>query len=331
MAGGGFDFLWKQVHDEGRKKREETGEQWLMDDQMEMHMERQTDAQTGVQTGAQTGGPEQADIRREERRRRRRLAAEVILILLFTFGIVINESDFLGQDHTTVVQYLEVYSTFPFLLAYIVPFCLVMKYLCSKYEMHRLDLLIAGFCGAFIPAALAGNLNDAFADMMSHLMGHLYSDAWIGSAGTGILEELLKLGTTGLLLYVLGRRSLKDYLGIGMCVGIGFQIEEDLSYITESGFENTEKAFPTALDRVSASFGSHWAYAAVTAAGLYLIARGSGKHHRRKGYGLILLVMVDHFLYDTPLSDSLLINGLLTVAVVLPVLLFFQKPGDEAC
>lgn len=197
--------------------------------------------------------------------------------------------------------------------------------------MHRLDLLIAGFCGAFIPAALAGNLNDAFADMMSHLMGHLYSDAWIGSAGTGILEELLKLGTTGLLLYVLGRRSLKDYLGIGMCVGIGFQIEEDLSYITESGFENTEKAFPTALDRVSASFGSHWAYAAVTAAGLYLIARGSGKHHRRKGYGLILLVMVDHFLYDTPLSDSLLINGLLTVAVVLPVLLFFQKPGDEAC
>ena len=69
----------------------------------------------------------------------------------------------------------------------------------------------------------------------------------------------------------------------------------------------------------------------MTAAGLYLIARGSGKHHRRKGYGLILLVMVDHFLYDTPLSDSLLINGLLTVAVVLPVLLFFQKPGDEAC
>ena len=61
-AGGGFDFLWKQVHDEGRKKIEETGEQWLMDDQMEMHMERQTDAQTG----AQTGGPEQAGIRREE-------------------------------------------------------------------------------------------------------------------------------------------------------------------------------------------------------------------------------------------------------------------------
>ena len=40
---------------------------------------------------------------------------------------------------------------------------------------------------------------------------------------------------------------------------------------------------------------------------------------------------VDHFLYDTPLSDSLLINGLLAVAVVLPVFLFFQKSGDEAC
>ncbi len=298
-------------------------EQSLMDDQMGIHMERQTDAQTGSR--------EQAGIRSEARRRRRRLIAAGILILLFAFGTVINESDFLGRDRTTAVQYLEVYSAFPLLLVYIVPFCLVMKYLCAKYEMHKGDLLIAGFCGAFIPAALAGNLNDAFAEMMSHLMGHLYSDAWIGSAGTGILEELLKLGTTGLLLYVLGRRSLKEYLGIGMCVGIGFQIEEDVSYITDSGFQNADQAFPAALDRVSACFGSHWAYAAVTAAGLYLIARGSGRHHRRKGCGLILLVMVDHFLYDTPLSDSLLINGLLAVAVVLPVFLFFQKSGDEAC
>ena len=32
------------------KTKEKTGEQLLMDDQMEMHMERQTDAQTGAQT-----------------------------------------------------------------------------------------------------------------------------------------------------------------------------------------------------------------------------------------------------------------------------------------
>lgn len=259
-----------------------------------------------------------------------RTLAAGVLILLFALGLLINESDFIGQDSTAAVQYLKVYSAFLPLLAYIVPFGIFMRRVSAKYRISGLELLAAAGCGAFISSAFAGELNGGFDDLMTGVMGKAYSDAWLGSLETGIAEELLKLGTAALLLYALGRKSLKDYLSIGMCVGMGFQMEEDIAYITDSGFKDVNQAFPAALDRVSCSLGSHWAYAAVTAAGLYLIVRTSGQNHRRKGLGWILLVMADHFLYDSPIGEPQLFNALLTVAVVLPVILFFRSPEMRA-
>lgn len=264
-----------------------------------------------------------------KKRQRKRLAVTCILILLFAAGLVINEADFMGEGHTTALQYLEVYSAFLPLLIYIVPFGIIMKRIRTKYEMERSELLTAVFCGAFIPAAFAGELNGGFDDLMNSLMGSSYSDSWIGSAEAGVAEELLKLATTAILLYVLNRKSLEHYLIIGMCVGMGFQIEEDISYITQTGFENVNDAFPTALDRISGALGSHWAYAAVTAAGLYLIVQACSRNHGRKGICWILFVMTDHFLYDSPLGTALLINAVLTAAVVLPVVIFFKSTATS--
>ena len=261
-----------------------------------------------------------------KRKQRRRLIVTGVLILLAGLGIFIDESDFMGSSHTTVLQYLEVYSAFLPLLIYIVPFGIFVKQIGVKCEMNSWELLTAVFCGALIPSAFAGEVNGGLDDLMKSMMGHSYSEAWLGSLEAGIAEELLKLGATALLLYVWKRKSFRQYLLTGMCVGMGFQIEEDISYITESGFKNVNDAFPTALDRISGALGSHWCYAAVTAAGLYLIVRASGKNHRRKGLGWILLVMADHFLYDSPIGDINLFNAILTAAIVLPVVVFFRNP-----
>lgn len=262
----------------------------------------------------------------EMKTRRKRLIVICILVMLFAAGLVICESDFMGKDDTSAIQYLEVYSAFLPLLVYIIPFGLVLRWLGRKYDVKGWELLLSVFCGAFIPSALAGQINGGFDDLMKSLLGHSYSEDWLGSAEAGVVEEVLKLAAAALLLYVLQRRALKDYLLIGMSVGLGFQIEEDLSYITESGFEKTSDAFPSALDRVSCCFGSHWAYAAVTAAGLYLIIRSGSRNHRRRGILWILFVMADHSLYDTPIADSLLFNALLQAAIVMPVILFFTSP-----
>ncbi len=278
------------------------------------------------QSGHMPGG---ADLM-NRKNQKKHLAVTCILIMLFASGMIINESDYLGSNHTSVVTYLEVYSAFLPLLVYIIPFGIVVKWLSSRYALPSLELLTAVFCGAFIPASLAGEVNGNFDDLMKSLMGASYSDAWIGSAEAGITEELLKLATTAMFLYVLNRKSLQHYLTIGMCVGMGFQIEEDISYITESGFANVNDAFPTAMDRISGAFGSHWAYAAVTAAGLWLIVRADRRNHRRKGIVWILLVVADHFLYDSPLGESLLFNAILTAAVVLPVIIFYRSPETTA-
>lgn len=262
----------------------------------------------------------------DRKRQRKQTAAVGILVLMAAFGIAIDESDFLGGSHTGVIQYLEVYSAFLPLLVYIVPFCLFMRHIALNYQIQRTELIVSAFCGALIPAAFAGNMNDAIGDFLSKRMGQAYSDAWIGSLEAGIVEELLKLGTAALLLYVFGRRMMKHFLCVGMCVGIGFQIEEDLSYITQNGFEDVNQAFPTALDRISGAPGSHWVYTAVAAYGLYRILRNDGKNHRRNGVLLIIFVIADHFLYDSPVGDALLGNALLTAAVVFPVIVLLKSP-----
>ena len=261
-----------------------------------------------------------------EKKQRRQLIVTGVLILLAALGILINETDYMGTSHTTALQYLEVYSAFLPLLVYIVPFGIFVKQIGAREEMSSRELLAAVFCGAFIPAAFVGELNDSFDNLMKSMMGHSYSEAWLGSLEAGIAEEVLKLGTTALLVYVWNRKTFKQYLLVGMCLGMGFQIEEDISYITENGFKNVNAAFPTALDRISGALGSHWCYSAVTAAGLYLIVRASGRNHRRKGIGWILLVVADHFLYDSPIGNINLFNAILAAAVVLPVIIFFRSP-----
>lgn len=255
-----------------------------------------------------------------------RIIAAGVLILLFTLGMAIDEGDYLAGKHTSAAVYLQVYTAFLLLLVYIVPFCILMKRLCKKYGRSGFELLIAVACGAFIPAAFAGEINDGFSGLMRHLMGRAYSDAWLGSAETGVVEELLKLGTVALLVYLFSRKSRKDYLSIGMSVGMGFQIEEDLAYITESGFKHVNSAFPTALDRIVGALGSHWAYTGLAAVGLYLIVRSRDDHHVRKGVFWIGCVIANHALYDTPIGNVNLFSALLTAAVVLPVLFFLQSP-----
>jgi RsiW-degrading membrane proteinase PrsW (M82 family) len=257
---------------------------------------------------------------------KKRMVVTGLLILLFALGMTINEGDFLGGKHTSVTMYLQVYSAFLLLLAYIVPFYLLMKQLGKQYKICGYEMLIAGACGAFISSPLAGEINDGFTDAMSRLMGRFYSDAWMGSAEAGIVEELLKLGIVAMLVYLFHRKTWKDYLSMGMCVGIGFQIDEDLSYITQSGFKQVNSAFPTALDRVVASLGSHWVYTGITAIGLYLIVRSCEDHHKKKGLFWIFFVMVDHFLYDTPIGNVPLFSALLSVAILLPLIVFLRSP-----
>ncbi|HCE77541.1 MAG TPA: hypothetical protein DEP61_01195, partial [Lachnospiraceae bacterium] len=47
-----------------------------------------------------------------KKKQRRQLIVTGVLILLAGLGIFIDESDFMGSSHTTVLQYLEVYSAF---------------------------------------------------------------------------------------------------------------------------------------------------------------------------------------------------------------------------
>ncbi|MGC4441360.1 PrsW family glutamic-type intramembrane protease, partial [Streptococcus suis] len=78
-------------------------------------------------------------------------------------------------------------------------------------------------------------------------------------------EELSK-GFAVLLVVLLCRRlNLKQGLTIGIIVGVGFEIVEDVIYVFQSVFQFHESGFATAIDRVASATVSHWLFASLFA------------------------------------------------------------------
>lgn len=120
-----------------------------------------------------------------------------------------------------------------------------------------------------------------------------------------LVEETLKLLTVLAVLGLAGRHGGRDWLVGGMCVGMGFQLNEDLGYIVDqvaSAHHGYETAVAVTLgDRVSGALVSHWTYTALAAVAVWLYFC---QRRRLRGLLLVLTPLLSHAAWDTPLSDA---------------------------
>ena len=136
------------------------------------------------------------------------------------------------------------------------------------------------------------------------------------------MEETLKLLTVLAVLSLVGRRDGRDWLVGGMCVGMGFQFSEDLGYIEDqivAGHHGFETAVPFTLDdRISGALVSHWTYTALVAVAIWLLFC---QRRRVRGFLLLLVPLLSHAAWDTPLSDAgALFEALFCLIVAVPFL-----------
>lgn len=201
------------------------------------------------------------------------------------------------------------------MLIYIVPIGILMKWLAKKYSVSRNLLLLAIGCGILMLGPVAGDVNDAMDQFLKsvHAGG---AASWIDSLEVGFAEELIELLVAAMILYVLKKRTFISWLMTGMSVGLGFQINEDISDIVPVKVKDMSHVFPDAFDRVSVSAASHWAYTALTAAGLWMVIYGKGRR-RKAGFGLIFFVIANHFLFDSDFGSTNLGFAVISASLLL--------------
>jgi protease PrsW len=203
------------------------------------------------------------------------------------------------------------------LALYAVPVFVLVNTLDLFEREPRSMLLGALLWGGIIATYLAGQINDQWKEILQKLLGADFTLDW-GAAliGPGV-EELLKfLGVV--VLYLIARSEFDDVLDgfvYGALVGLGFTLEEDMSYffnhfVGHVGASELGGLFQGFFVRVIAGGPySHVLLTGLTGMGLaYFVTRPDIARQRRLlvAIGLYAAGVAAHFVWNSPLFENLL-------------------------
>jgi protease PrsW len=235
---------------------------------------------------------------------------------------IVNSFDAYGQAITAGLLVFALYT---------VPFWWFLRR-SDRYSTIPGSLAIAAFVygGFAATGAFALYGNNSMRSLWGKGVSQAFAFDWSAALTAPVVEELAK-GSGLILLLAIAPKIIRtpfDGLIVGAFLGLGFQIIENIGYITASaaagfGADQTGAIAPTLGVRIFAGIASHWAYSAIFCAGLvYFVGRPDAPAQRGKGLGLIALAMLIHGTWDAAaaLAAGSPALGLLS-QVGLPVLL----------
>ncbi|MBF8807396.1 MAG: PrsW family intramembrane metalloprotease [Enterococcus lacertideformus] len=255
----------------------------------------------------------------------------ILFLLLFLMAIGIDyEINSIGKLDASNGNKVLVLIAILLLLLYILP-ALFLFFHYEKYFSVPLYLLGIGlFFGSFVPGWLAAYENEFAKNLMNMLVcGNSDANEWLTALTASIVEETVKASCALALIYLFNKRRLSEVFFIGACVGLGFQILEDMSYIVNQANESMQELFPQTMLRISGAISSHWAYTGLFVLGLFCLLTKSNKCSLQKKYVWLFSPLVLHFLWNSPLNqwmlgDISLVSALLTAVTLM---LVFQTIG----
>ncbi|MGX7151108.1 PrsW family glutamic-type intramembrane protease [Enterococcus ureasiticus] len=242
-----------------------------------------------------------------------------VFILLASIGIS-YELDSIGLSNLNNSAYLVLFLTLLLLCLYIVPGTLLLKKFSSYFTIPSYIIVLAIFGGAFIPGWLSAFGNEFGASLISNLFGNSTSiTSWMDSLTAPVVEESTKFLCVLLIIYLLKIKKLPEVFGVGVSVGLGFQIMEDISYVANTASESIQDVVPQVIIRISGSISSHWSYTGILSLGIICLVTKNKNISRRDGYLWFISPIVLHFLWNSPINEFEL-NGIAIVSAILTTL-----------
>jgi RsiW-degrading membrane proteinase PrsW (M82 family) len=206
------------------------------------------------------------------------------------------------------------------LIVWAVPLVIIIHAL-DLFEREPFGMLAAAFAwGGLAATTLAISANSALFDLIAKLGSQSLADRWGAAIAGPIDEETLK--ALGLLLLVLIAAAEIDTpidgLVYGAFIGLGFQIVEDFTYLTNpafagGGFSQTHVVWELFVVRgLIGGIWSHAAYTGLVGLGIgYLVSRPDVSRAWRIAVTVLAFAGACsmHFLWNSPWLDNLLAGG----------------------
>ncbi|WP_163268850.1 PrsW family intramembrane metalloprotease [Chelativorans alearense] len=237
--------------------------------------------------------------------------------------------------HTNLLL-IPVWAVFVFVLARIILLFDPFRAVRQVPQVLVAAAVLGGTAALFM--ALQGN--GAMETIISWLFGADFASDWSAALSAPIIEEASKATCAAVILVLCWDRMnrIAHALMVGMFVGLGFDIVEDLTYEVQSALGDPDSdlagAVPTLIIRILTGFPSHWSYTALTSVGvLLLLPSFAGRrewkalHRWATAIALFVSAWLMHFVWDSPTpefvaNDSKLGFALLLFKVLVNLMIF---------
>lgn len=222
-------------------------------------------------------------------------------------------------SNTSYQHYLIFFASLGLLAVYLIPFTWGMKKLRQRYGLSQTSLALTWFGGLFIPGWLSAYWNGYAFNFFSLFFPKTVMENWGDALTAPLVEEGFKGLAAFLLIVLLKVHSPKIALLIGMVVGMGFQVVEDISYASLEVFTKIDQGFPDVFLRIATSATSHWVYTGIFTTGLFLLFRKMTTFSQKQVWFWLIFPVLIHFFWNSPLyfAGSNAILGTICILVFL--------------
>ncbi|WP_299557888.1 PrsW family intramembrane metalloprotease [uncultured Mycolicibacterium sp.] len=192
------------------------------------------------------------------------------------------------------------------------------------------QILAAGSAlGATAAVAMAMQGNAALQALWAGLLPPEVLAAWSPALTAPIIEEAAKLMCAAVLLVLCAAVVTRPAhaLLVGMFVGLGFDLMEDLGYASNAAIASLDSdvvgAGGSLAVRAFTAIPAHWSYTSLTTVGLLLLLR---RQRPAAALGLLAAGPVMHFVWNAPVPDEhagVLLLGKVTGTLVVYLVIVF--------
>lgn len=237
------------------------------------------------------------------------------LLVLMSIGLE-YEMENLYFGEVTLLELGEYLSGLGLVVIYCIPLGLLMRRLWRQVGLSFEAGIITIMVGCFVSGWLAGEANTYIESLWYLALPNAeWLIDWNDALAAPFVEEILKCACALLVMYLIGERRLSAAFVIGMVIGFGFQLIEDLNYVLQA----ETITFEMAAYRAAGALSSHWMMTGVTTAGVW----GLWLWYREKVESLslswlwvsALMPMGLHFIWNSPLG-YLWVTSLVSAAII---------------
>lgn len=254
-----------------------------------------------------------------------------ITVYLVSAGMQ-NEFYYFTMYKEEFAKYPTIFAAMSLLLIYIIPLGFILRYLQKRFDISSELLIFAVILSLTIPGNLGLIGNDWLYNFWAMIdPNNTFLSNWSAALTAPFAEEFAKVVPPLLIALFYRKLTVKEIFLLGLIAGFGFQITEDIAYISNAVFDPEAHLMSMTFTRIAGWPSTHSIYSALFTLGFLALIGKTPALSKKQAVCYLFAGLGLHFIWNSPLSSMATLTSQSTVnwLVFIPACIFVYKLPKE--